>query len=137
VQKKNKKSQRTPKTTTGRFIPSKLTTPGMSFAAALQGKREEQQQHQTHQVAGPATLCPRVPVALTQKEQQKARQSVRAPNVNSLPLDKMLKVVVTVVQLIMKESNGVVLEEAKILTITKIVLNLMERNGQYIGPSKS
>jgi hypothetical protein len=43
----------------------------------------------------------------------------------------MLKVleVVTVVQQIMTESNGGVLEEAKILTITKIVLNLMEQSG--------
>jgi hypothetical protein len=68
-------------------------------------------------------------VALPQQEQQKAGQSVQAPNVNSLSLDKMLKVV-TVVQQITTESNGVVLEEAKILANTKIVLNLMEQNGQ-------
>jgi hypothetical protein len=41
----------------------------------------------------------------------------------------MLKVVVTVVQQIMTESNGVVLEEAKILAITKIVLHLLEQHG--------
>jgi hypothetical protein len=41
----------------------------------------------------------------------------------------MLKVVVTVVQQIMTEFNEAVLEEAKILAITKIVLNLMEQNG--------
>jgi hypothetical protein len=70
----------------------------MSFAAALRGKTEEQQQPQTHQVAGPATMEPRVPVALPQPEQQKRGQSVRDPNVNSLSLDKMFKVVVTVVQ---------------------------------------
>jgi hypothetical protein len=115
-----KKSQRTPKTTTGRLIPYKLTTPGMSFAAALRGKTEEQQQPQTHQVAGTATMEPRVPVALPQQEQQKAGQSVRAPSVNSLFLDEMLKVVVTVVQQIMTESYGAVLEETKILAITKI-----------------
>jgi hypothetical protein len=73
---------------------------------------------------------PRVPVALPQIEQQKAGQSVRAPNVNSLSLDKMLKVEVTVVQQIMIESNGAVLEEAQILALTKIVLNLMEQNGR-------
>jgi hypothetical protein len=102
----------------------------MSFTAALRGKTEEQQQPQTHQVAGPATMEPTVPVALPQKEQQKAGHSVRASNVNSLSLDKMLKVVVTVVEQIMTESNGAVLEEAKILAITKTVLNLMEQNGQ-------
>jgi hypothetical protein len=42
----------------------------------------------------------------------------------------MLKVVVTVVQHIMTEFNGAVLEEAKILDITKIVLNLIEQNGR-------
>jgi hypothetical protein len=125
-----KKVQRTPKTTTGRLISSKLTTPGISFAAALRGKAEEQQQPQTHQVAGPATMEPRVPVALSQREQQKTGQSVRAPNVNSLSLDKMLKAVVTDVQQIMTESNGAVLEEAKIWAITKIFLNLMEQKGQ-------
>jgi hypothetical protein len=41
----------------------------------------------------------------------------------------MLKVLVTVVQQIMPESSGAVLEKAKIVTITKIVLNLMEQNG--------
>jgi hypothetical protein len=55
-----KKVQRTPKTTTGRLISSKLTTPGVSFAAALRGQTEEQQQPQTHQVADPDTMEPRV-----------------------------------------------------------------------------
>jgi hypothetical protein len=70
-----------------------------------------------------------VPAASPQHEEQKAGQSIRAPNINSLPQDKMLKIVVTVVQQIMTESNGVVLEEAKIFAITKIVLNLMQQSG--------
>jgi hypothetical protein len=41
----------------------------------------------------------------------------------------MLRVVVTVVKQIMTEFNGSLLEEAKILAITKIVLHLMEQNG--------
>jgi hypothetical protein len=41
----------------------------------------------------------------------------------------MLRVLVTVVQQIMTEYNGAVLEEAKIVTITKIDLYLMEQNG--------
>jgi hypothetical protein len=108
---------------------SNLTTSGMSFAAALRGKTEEQQQPRTYQVAGPDTMEHRVSVASSQNEQQKAGQSVRAPNINSLSLEKMLKVVVTVVQQTMAESNGAVLEEAKILAITKIVLNIMEQSG--------
>jgi hypothetical protein len=50
----------------------------------------------------------------------------------------MLRVVVMVVQKIMTESNDAVLEEAKILAITKIILNLMEKMALgYIGLSKS
>jgi hypothetical protein len=103
----------------------------MCFAEALRGRAEEQQQPQTHQVAvaGPATMGSRVPAALPQHEQQTTGQSVRAPNENRLHLDKTLNVVVAVVQQIRKEFNDVVLEEAKIVAITKMVLNLMEQNG--------
>jgi hypothetical protein len=124
-----KKSQRTPRTTMGRVFSSNLTTPGMSFTAVLQGKTEEQQQPRTHRVAGPDTMETRVPAALPQHKQQKTGQSGRAPNINGLSLDKIMKVVVTVVQQIMTKSNGIVLEEAKILVIIKIVLNLMAQNG--------
>jgi hypothetical protein len=41
----------------------------------------------------------------------------------------MLRVAVTVVQQIVTEFNGAVLEEAKTLATAKIVLNLMEQNG--------
>jgi hypothetical protein len=43
----------------------------------------------------------------------------------------MLNVVVTVVQQIMTELKGVVLEDTKIVAIKKIVLNLMEQNGHW------
>jgi hypothetical protein len=43
----------------------------------------------------------------------------------------MLRVAVMVVQQIMTEFNGAMLEDAKIVAITKIVLNLMEQNGHY------
>jgi hypothetical protein len=49
----------------------------------------------------------------------------------------MLNVVVTVVQQIMTESNGSMLEEAKILAITNIVLNGAKWPLEYISPSKS
>jgi hypothetical protein len=45
---RKKKTQRTPRTTTGREFSSNLTTPGTSLAAALRGKPEEQQQRQPH-----------------------------------------------------------------------------------------
>jgi hypothetical protein len=87
----------------GRVYTSNLTTLGMSFEAALQRRTEEQQQPQTHQVAvaGPATMEPRVPTAVPQHEQQTICQSVWPPNVYNLHLEKMLKVVVAVVQQIM------------------------------------
>jgi hypothetical protein len=93
-----KKSQRTPRTTTGSAFSYNLTTPGMSYAAALRIKTEERQQTRTHQVAVPDIMEPRVPAALPQHEQQNTGQSLRAPNEKSLTLDKMLKVVVTVVR---------------------------------------
>jgi hypothetical protein len=55
-------------------------------------------------------------------------QSIRAHNVNNLALDKMLEVVVTLVDQIMTGFNGAVLEEANIVAITKIILNLVEQN---------
>jgi hypothetical protein len=45
-----RKSQRTPKTTTGRVFSSNLTTPGISFTAALRGSIAQQQRPQAHQV---------------------------------------------------------------------------------------
>jgi hypothetical protein len=118
-------------TTTGRVFSFNLTTPDVDFEAALRGRREDQQRHQTHQVAvaGPTTVEPGVPAALFQNEQQITGQLVRAPNVNSLYLDKILKVVIAVVQQIMTESNGAVLEEAKIVASIKIFLNLTEQSG--------
>jgi hypothetical protein len=122
-----RKTQRTPKTTTGRVFSSKVTTPGVSFAAALRGRNEQQQRPLNQdQVAGPSTKDrPSLPAAVPQ---QKSGQSVEARNVNSEPLDNMLRVV-TVVQQIMTELNGAVSEEAKIVAITKIVLSLMKQNG--------
>jgi hypothetical protein len=120
-------AQRTPKTTTGRVFPAKLATPGVSFAAALRGKAEEQQQPAAQQrvVAAPSALEPRISAP---SPQQPAGQSVRARNVNSEPLDNMLRVV-TVVKQIMTEFNGAVSEEDKIVVITKFVLNRMQQNG--------
>jgi hypothetical protein len=55
----------------------------------------------------------------TPEELQKTGQSVRAKNVNNLSLNKMLNVVLMVVEQIMTESNGAVLGDAKILAIIK------------------
>jgi hypothetical protein len=66
-----KKSQRTTKIKTRRVFSWNLTTPSLSFAAALQGSTEQQQRPQTQvAVAGPATVEPRAPALLHQHEQQ-------------------------------------------------------------------
>jgi hypothetical protein len=109
---------------------SNITTPGVSFAAALRGGTAQQQQDpQARQlpVADPVTgTQSRKPAP---GQQQTAGQSVRPQNVNSQPLDNTLRVV-TVVQQIMTEFNGAVSEEEKIMAISKIVLNPMKHNGQ-------
>jgi hypothetical protein len=120
-----KKTQKSPKNTTGRVFTSTPTTPGVSFAAALRGRKEDQQQPPAGQVA---VAAPGAVKPTPQQRQLPTGQSVRAQNVNSEPLDNMLRVV-TVVQQIMTEFNGAVSEEDKIVAITKIVLNLMKQNG--------
>jgi hypothetical protein len=56
-------------------------------------------------------------------------QSVPAPNVDSVPIDNMVRAF-TVVQQIMAEFNNAVSMEAKVQAITRIVLTFMEENGQ-------
>jgi hypothetical protein len=123
-----RKAQRAPKTATGRVF-SNLTTPGVSFAAALRGSAAQQQQQpqarQSPVADPPAGVNLSTPAS---GRPQNAGQSVRAPTVSSQPLDNMLRVV-TAVQQIMTEFNGAVSEEDKIVAITKIVLNLMKQDG--------
>jgi hypothetical protein len=125
---RRRKAQRTPNNTSGRVFSSNYTTPGLSFAAALRNNAEQLKQPHPQQVpvAGPAAV--RKTNTPTPVQQLDAGQSVPAPDVNSLPLDNMFRVV-TVVQQIMTEFNGAVSEEAKIMAITKIVFNLMKQNG--------
>jgi hypothetical protein len=102
------------------MFSSVLTTPGVSFAAALRGSTE-QQHPQARQTRPEKRSVP------TPAPQQKTGQSVQTQHVNSQPLDNILRIV-TVVQQIMTEFNGAVSEEDKIVAITKTVLNLMKQN---------
>jgi hypothetical protein len=124
-----RKTQRTPKTTTGRVSSSNIITPGVSFAAALRGSEDQQQQQpQASQVPvapPPTTVKQNIPAPALQ---QTTGQSVQAPLVDSQPLDNMLRVV-TVVQQIMTEFSGALSEEDKIVAITKIVPKLRNQNG--------
>jgi hypothetical protein len=123
-----RKKQKTPKSTTGRDFPTKVTIPGVSFAELLRGRADQQQPACQVVVAALGISQPRASAPLPHLNQQTTGQSVPAPNVNSLPLDNMLRVI-TVVQQIMTEFNGAVSEEDKIVAITKIVLNLIKQNG--------
>jgi hypothetical protein len=69
------------------------------------------------------------PRVQTSSKWQQAGQSAPAQTVNSSPLDNIGRVV-TVVQQFMTEYNGAVSKEAKIQTISKIVLTLLEQNDQ-------
>jgi hypothetical protein len=119
-----KKSQKTHKTTTGRVFSSTLTTPGVSFAAALRGSREQHQWPPAPQVLAAVEKLS----APAFVREQETGQSVPASSVNSLPLENMFRVI-TVVQRIMTEFNGAMSEEAKVVAITKTSLNPMKQNG--------
>jgi hypothetical protein len=56
-------------------------------------------------------------------------KSLQAPNVNTLSLNNMFKVVTMVFQRIMTELSGAESEEDRIVAITKIVSELMKQNG--------
>jgi hypothetical protein len=96
----------------------------VSFAEALQSKVDQNQQsHQQRHIAVAA------PAAMDQKRVQTPGQSVPTPNVNSVPIDNMVRAF-TVVQQIMAEFNNAVSMEAKAQAITRIVLIFMEQNDQ-------
>jgi hypothetical protein len=101
-------SQRTPKTPTGSVFSTKLTTHGISFAAALKGNPEEDQRQPPAcqvPVAAPATAEPKATKPLGQQKPQPTSQSIQAPSVNCQPLDSMLRVLI-VVQEIITEVSG-------------------------------
>jgi hypothetical protein len=58
-----------------------------------------------------------------------SRSVSSGPKCKQFASDKMLKIVVMVVQQIMTELNSAMVEKDKIVAITKIVLNLMKQNG--------
>jgi hypothetical protein len=110
-------------------ITSNIITPGVSFAAALRGSGDQQQQPQASQVPVSPPPTPAKQNIRAPALQQTTGQSVPAPLVNSQPIDNMLRVV-TVVQQIMTEVSGAMSEEEEeIVAITKIVLKLMNQNG--------
>jgi hypothetical protein len=116
-----KKPQGTPKNTTGKVFSSNSMKPHLYFAVALRGQADQQ----LHQEAAASASNRKPP----KTKQQEPGQSVLAPSVNSEPLDNMFRTV-TVVKEIMAELMADVAEEAKILAITKMLFNLMKKDGK-------
>jgi hypothetical protein len=88
-----RKSQRRPKTTTGRVFSSNLTTSGISFAAALRGSIAQQQRPQARQIPVADPSSGEKPMSLLLNSNKKpVSQSVRAAIVNSQPLDNMVRI---------------------------------------------
>jgi hypothetical protein len=111
---KKSKFQRTPRTMTGRMFSSKFTTPTLSFTAALQGNLE-QKKRPHHQDSVAALIDPETS---KNEQQQESFQSVRDPNVNSLPSDDILRASIVVHQ-IMTEFKNAESEESKVMALQK------------------
>jgi hypothetical protein len=123
-----RKLQRTPKTTTGKVFSSNLTTPGISFAAALRGSTAQQQRPQARRIPVADPFSAGNANVPSPEQQQETGQLVRAAILNSEYLDRMVRVV-TAVQQIMTGFIHAVSDKDKIVVITTIVLNLMKQNG--------
>jgi hypothetical protein len=116
-----KKQKGTPKNATGRVFASKFIKPSVSFAAALLGHADQKTHDEENASASIRdTVHPNT-------KQQETGQSVPAPSVNSELMNNMIRVV-TVVQQIMTSLKGAVSEQAKIMTTTIIVFNLMQED---------
>jgi hypothetical protein len=130
MEARKRKLQRESKTTKGRVFSSNLTTPCLSFTAVLR----------SNTATAAATSTPGCSETSSHNEPEHpcafaaptttGNRSVRVPNINSLPLNNMFRVV-TVLKKIMTEFNGAMLEEAKTVAITKIPLTLMKQDGHY------
>jgi uncharacterized MAPEG superfamily protein len=116
---RKKKPQATPKPTAGRLFSANPVKPHLSFAAALRGLGNQR----PHEEAPAASNSE--PTA-TKTNVQNTGQSVQAPNVNSDSLEMFRTLFV--VQQIMAELKGTASEEDKVLSVAKIVFNLMKQN---------
>jgi hypothetical protein len=116
---RKKKSEVTPKTSSGRVYSSNPVKPHLSFAAALRGQVAS---HPQHEVA--TSFKTSAPIA-TEKT---TGQSDQATPVNS-DTDIMFRAYAAAGQ-IMKELKDAASEEAQFLAIEKFVFNLMKRNGK-------
>jgi hypothetical protein len=126
LQKREAQKSQT-KETIGRVFSSLLATTAMSFSEAVKGQRQQTQQNKTPRAT---------PEGTEKNEDQSIEMGMEQPvqpgrttgNSNLSSLDNMFKVA-TIVQQIMTGLNEAVSEEDKIITITKIVMKLI--NHEY------
>jgi hypothetical protein len=125
-----RKLQKTPaRPATGRVFQLRYTTPELSFAAALGISSRQQQQTAPHPAPQSHPLpAGRSGVLPSTQQQQSVKETGQSVQESSPLLSDMFKVA-TLVQQIMRELNGAVSEEDKIVAITKIVLQLMKHDG--------
>jgi hypothetical protein len=111
-----------PRDSLGEHNSLKFTSSEQSYAAALR-QDTQQQQPQAPQTDGKSVQHP-VQQHLPQQEFQKTDVSVQAPSLSDN--DKIE--VATVVGQIMRELSGAVSEEDKVMIVTMMVLDIMQRN---------
>jgi hypothetical protein len=125
----NRKTQKQQtKESAGRIFSSRLATSTVSFAGAVKG----QQRNQTQQIQTPTATAGRADKAEKHSTEEEREQPVEpgrmTGNNNTSSLDNMFKVA-TIGQQIMTGLNEAASEEDKIITITKIVMKLI--NNEY------
>jgi hypothetical protein len=121
-EQQRRNAQRVPKGFSGRRLFAKFTSAEQSYAAAFLQKAQ-QQQPQAPQTNGRSVQY-LVQQHLAQVEFQKTGLSVQSPS--SSHNDKLK--VATVVRQIMKELSEAVSEEEKVMIVTMMVFNLLQRN---------
>jgi hypothetical protein len=127
LQKRKTQKPQTKKTT-GRVFSSRLATPTVFFAEAVKG----QQRSQPQQIQNPTATTGGADITEKQNTEKEKEQPVQpgrtTGNDNVSTLDNIFKAA-TIVQKIMTGLNDALSEEDKIITITKIVMKLI--NHEY------
>jgi hypothetical protein len=101
---RRRRNPRASKTNTGRAFAYKYITQDVSFTDALQKKVDQNQQRHPGQFAAAA------PATMDQKRVQTPGQSEPAPNIDSVPIDKIVRAFAVVQQIMAEFNNAVSME---------------------------
>jgi hypothetical protein len=108
----------------GRSYPQPLKAQNKQELAALRGTRQQNKRQNIRSEVVPAKSMQEV----SRIEQHERDQSVRAPAVNSTPVDNMFRAV-SLVQHITTEPSGAESEEARTMAIAKLVSYITAQHG--------